>query len=413
MRLPAARGFHNDQIVWGMRETEEKVCGKDGCVLDKRCYWAWLQQAFGAGSAKPWTIYNRFHKDLEGFYKSGARLWNSLEFISERESRLLYSFTPVEAEAIIEVSEKLGHKVITPECEKYPEALKNIFDPPAVLYYRGKLPDFDQTPTVAVIGTRKPEVKTAEAATSMGYQLAISGATVVSGGALGVDSAAHRGAIKGMGKTVAVLPCGLSNGYLVENHMLREQIAQNGALVTEYSLNIGVAKGTFRVRNRLMSGLSCGIVIYGAGEKSGTLLTANSARDQNRDVFVFAGDAENPKAKGSHSLLMDGAKPVFSAEDVLEEYKLRYKLNTKKKRSIVRQPQMQRAAVLAEPELGENEEVSDAARRILFVLNGEMHITEIAESAGLEMSATLAAMTELELMGYVQAYSGRRYKRIQ
>lgn len=387
--------------------------------MDARVYWIWLQHAFGPGSEKPWRIFNRYDGGIPEFHEGGARLWNSLQLVTEKEARMLHSFSLAEAEAILEVSEKLKHRVLTPESEKYPDALRHIFDPPAVLYCRGVLPDVDRTPAVAVVGSRKATEQTLNAALTISYQLALSGAVVVSGGALGGDAAAHKGAMRGMGKTIAVLPCGLSNGYLVQNHSLRERIVENGALITEYALNTGVTKGSFQVRNRLMSGLCCATLVMGAKEKSGTLITAKHAKEQDRDVFVHGEDLLDPACQGSLALARDGAKAVRNAEELLGEFRHRFgerrlgTPHTPVKRNTDQESVMAAAGkVLSEPAEGPEVLSADSAKVLAALAQGERHITELIAGTGLPSHQVLSALTELELLGQVQSRSGRRYRMV-
>ena len=144
--------------------------------MDPRVYWIWTQRAFGAGSPKPWQLFRRFPGGLCAFYAGGPSLWNRMELVSEREAGMLYSYGISQAQALLEYCNKCGQEVITPECEKYPEALRNIFDPPAVLYLKGKLPDVDRIPTVAIVGARKAAEASVRAAEAFGYQLASGGA---------------------------------------------------------------------------------------------------------------------------------------------------------------------------------------------------------------------------------------------
>ncbi len=399
--------------------------------MDKRAYWLWLQHAFGAGSPKPWSIFNRFRGGIEEFHSGGAPLWNSMKFISEKEARMLFAYTISEAEMMLEMSEKLGHHVITPEEDKYPEALRNIYDPPAVLYCKGEIPDVDNSPAIAIVGARKATERGINAATSFGYQLAISGAAIISGGAVGIDSAALKGALRGMGKTVSVLPCGLSNGYLIENFALREKITESGALVTEYPMETGVTKGTFQVRNRLISGFSCAALIIEAAKKSGSLITAKHAKEQNRDVFVFPGegypDYSGKECEGSDALIHDGAKAVFTADEILIEYRRRFasqkphkpvEASGERKARVTVQPNMplitQMAALASMPVFSERNEadtaISEDARKILLALSAEpKHISELEAATGISTSKLLGTITELELEGKIKAHSGRRY----
>lgn len=388
--------------------------------MDKRVYWIWLQHAFGAGSYKPWTLFNRFSGGTAEFYEGGAALWNQMDFISEKESRRLFAFSLQEAELMLELAEKMKQQVLTPECEKYPEALRNIFDPPAVLYVKGNLPDVDKNLSIAVVGSRRASERAVNAATTFGYQLASGGAVVVSGGALGIDTAAHRGALQAMGKTVCVLPSGISDGYLIENYALRQRIAEEGALVTEYPMNTPVTRGTFQVRNRLMSGLCCGALIVEAPVKSGALITARLAKEQDRDVFVFPGDPGNPRSAGSDALMIDGAKGVSTGEEILLEYQHRFFLLREPQKA--RRPVLRKrpAAVLAEPGPFENPMEAQAAgmppniKKVWEFLSAQgetVHVSKMQEETGLSSAQLLGVLTQLELDGLVQAHSGRRYSK--
>lgn len=395
--------------------------------MDNRVYWIWLAHAFGPGSSKPWSIYNRFQGGVREFYDCGAPLWNSMDFVTEKEARLLYSFSLRQAEVLLELSEKMAHKVMTPECEKYPDALRHIFDPPAVLYYRGEVPDTDNTPAIAVVGARKASEKAVSAAMTFGYQLALSSAVVVSGGALGVDTAAHKGALRAMGKTICVLPCGLTNGYLVENYALRERIAEEGLLLTEYPMDTGVQKGTFQVRNRILSGLCCGTLIVEAAKRSGALITAKHAKEQNRDVFAFPGAPGDPKAGGSNALIEDGAKPVKNADMILDEYAQRFSVQMpiygssaeiliEEKEPADKSLTVKSSKgmpVMAEPAPEETDyAVSENAKQVLSVIAREpVHISEITGRTNMRPAEILAAVTELELAGFIKSHAGRRYSR--
>lgn len=402
--------------------------------MDYRAYWILMQQVFGAGSYKPWFIFNSFSGGLEEFFSEGSHLWNSLDYITEKEARLLHSQSIDNAQLLLELGERMGQQVITPQCEIYPEALKNIYDPPAVIYLKGSLPDVDRNPAIAVVGTRKASELSVTAATSISYQLGLMSAIVVSGGALGVDSAAHMGAIRAMGSTIAVLPCGINDGYLIENFKLRERIAENGALLSEYPMNTQVSKGTFQVRNRLISGLCCGTLVVEAATRSGALITARHAKEQSRDVFVFAGPEGDPRYAGCRGLMADGAKPVTNAEEILDEYALRfqerhYRVSEKKTKAKARKRGISKLPIMAEPSdnadgaIAEKAEYSNIEAETIIKENesgpvkavlvalaaGELHVSEIQRQTGLSSPILLATLTQLELSGKVRSLAGRRY----
>ena len=292
--------------------------------MDNRAYWIWIQQAFPPGSRKPTLLSAQYAGGLREFCQGGPRLWNSRRDLTDRETAALRDFSISQAEARLEYAERLGWQVLTPECEKYPELLRNISDPPAVLYLKGSLPDVDSMVSIGIAGARKATQSSLDAARKFGYQLAAGGACVVSGGAKGVDAAALTGALGIPGsRMVSVLPVSLDSTYVTENAKLRNMICSHGgALVTEYFSLSHPEFGTFQARNRLITGLSRGTLLIQAARKSGTMIYATHALDQNRDLFVYPGPEGTVEFAGSRELIEDGARAVVCGEDILAEYGL-------------------------------------------------------------------------------------------
>lgn len=382
--------------------------------MDNRAYWIWMQQAFGAGSPLPWRIHRSVPGGVEAFYQGGPRLWNSLGGIREQEAAALFSFSLEEAQAQLEHALKVGWEVLTPACGEYPQALTHIYDPPAVLYGKGELPDMDSRPALAVVGARKATPETQEKAREFGYQLALGGASVVTGGAVGVDAAVALGAMSGGGPVVSVLPVALNSPYLSKNHFLRQSILEKGgALLTEYFAQQTPGFGTFQVRNRLITGLACGVLLLQAARKSGTVMYASYAKDQSRDVFVWPGPQGDPAFAGGWDLLEDGAKAVERGEEILEEFQYRFAGRGK----IISLPaprawQAEEAAipVLADPGLPA---LSQAQAAVLAALTDTPQaVAQLEEAAGLPAGQLLGALTELELLGLAQSHQGKRYSRL-
>lgn len=382
--------------------------------MDNRAYWIWMQQAFGAGSPLPWRIHRSVPGGVEAFYQGGPRLWNSLGGIREQEAAALFSFSLEEAQAQLEHALKVGWEVLTPACGEYPQALTHIYDPPAVLYGKGELPDMDSRPALAVVGARKATPETQEKAREFGYQLALGGAVVVTGGAVGVDAAVALGAMSGGGPVVSVLPVALNSPYLSKNHFLRQSILEKGgALLTEYFAQQTPGFGTFQVRNRLITGLACGVLLLQAARKSGTVMYASYAKDQNRDVFVWPGPQGDPAFAGGWDLLEDGAKAVERGEEILEEFQYRSAGRGK----IISLPaprawQAEEAAipVLADPGLPA---LSQAQAAVLAALTDTPQaVAQLEEAAGLPAGQLLGALTELEVLGLAQSHQGKRYSRL-
>lgn len=368
---------------------------------DKRAYWMWLQRAFSYGSSKPKSICNRFDS-IEEFYEGGIACWSRMSFVSEGDVTSLSGYRLEQAEITLEYCEKMGYKVLTPECDDYPELLWNIPDPPAVLYMRGDLPDIDNGLPVAIVGSRKTSDIMIKEAEKLSYELSKSGANIISGGAVGVDTAAHRGAMMGGTPTIAVLGCGLDYPYLMENELLRQKIvSKGGALITEYPPNMGVQKGTFQTRNRIISGLSKGVLIVSATKKSGTMITARRATEQNRDIFAVPGSPLIPTSEGPNGLIKDGAVPVTSGYDIIEYYGS----FLKPARAEPVQMRFQEDVKSVLPPY-----ISKEGKMIFDTLDTQpKHISEISFVTGLRPSQILTAVTELELCGIIESYSGQRY----
>lgn len=209
-------------------------------------------------------------------------------------------------------------RIITVEDPEYPPLLQAIHDPPLALYVRGELTVADGV-AVAVVGARRASLYGTQCAERLAYDLALRGVTVISGLARGIDSAAHRGALRAGGRTLAVLGSGLARLYPPEHESLAQQITQHGALISEYPMETPPVPHNFPRRNRVISGLSRGVVIVEAAQRSGALITADCALEQGRDVFAVPGPMSSVTSQGTHQLLKEGARLVTSVEDILEE----------------------------------------------------------------------------------------------
>lgn len=225
----------------------------------------------------------------------------------------------VQVDAEIAKAEKLGIRIVTPADADYPQPLRTLYDPPLALYIRGSWAAKDRQ-AVAVVGTRRPTHYGLSVADRLAYQLARVGFTVISGLARGIDTAAHRGALKARGRTVAVIGSALDCLYPPENAALADEIAENGAVISEYPLGREPDRTTFPYRNRLVSGLSMGVIVVEAGCTSGALNTAEQAMEQGRTVFAVPGRIDSAPARGCHRLIKHGARLVEDVDDVLEEF---------------------------------------------------------------------------------------------
>lgn len=270
----------------------------------------------------------------------------------------------------------------------YPENLKNIYDPPPVLYVKGKITEEDIN-SIAIVGSRKATEYGLKTAEQFGKEVAESGFTVVSGMALGIDSAAHRGAIKAGGRTIAVFACGLNYIYPRSGLSLAKEIIKNGAIISEYPLGIEAVPRNFPARNRIISGMVKGVLIVEANKKSGSLITADFALEQGRDVFAVPGNINSPSSKGTNELIKNGAKLVDSISDIMEEYYGYFDINNV----------CTREAILDETET----EIIN-----LLKISGKS-LDDIIETISIEPSKILSAMTLLEIRGIIKQINGVFY----
>lgn len=350
-----------------------------------------LQMAFGVGSARAFSIYCAI--------ENGGKY-------SEKELEKLNEIDDTQIEEIINDCKNNQIDILTIDDEKYPDILRNISIPPLVLFVKGKMPDFDNDPVICVVGPRKVTDFGRRASYSLSRRLSKAGMIVVSGGALGTDSAAHKGALSVNGTTVAVLGCGILCDYLPQNRELRKEISETGCLISEYPPNFSASKYTFPVRNRLMSALSYSTVIVEAGYKSGALITAKHALEQGKDLFVIPGNPTNYSCKGSNALLRDGAIPLLDASDVFNLY-------------------IPKFADKIDVERAFSEEKRDYSKKIIKKTNislskqGEIVYNNIVKkkfladdfvSTGLGDEEILSALTELEIEGLIKSLPGGIYE---
>lgn len=294
-------------------------------MADTLKYWVWLQACLGYANPKV-NIVRRFYPSVVDFYEGGKQEWLLCGCFTKTEMNNFSTFTLEQAQQIIDKCNRLGYKIYTMDMKEYPNQLKEIYDPPAVLYVNGNLPDVDNILSIAIVGTRNATVVGKKLAYSIGYDLSKSGVIVVSGGALGIDSSSHNGALMAGGTTVCVLGCGINYSYLMSNAQMRSNIAQTGAVISEYPPDTAPQKYSFPKRNRIISALSQGVLVVEAGEKSGALITAETALSQNKDVFAIPGDITNAVAFGTNRLIKQGAKAVTNAQEIIEEYTNKYTL---------------------------------------------------------------------------------------
>ncbi len=299
-----------------------------------------------------------------------------------------------------------GVTVISGDDPSYPPRLKEIYDPPLILYVRGNLEALTK-PGIAMVGTRHPTPYGSGMAERLACDLAVQGLVIISGMARGVDTASHRGAISAKGKTIAVFGTGVDVIYPKENSRLSEQmLALGGALISEFPLGTFAAPQNFPIRNRILSGMSVGVLVVEAAEYSGTRITARCALEQNRDVFAVPGNVTNKNSWGPNTLIKQGAKLVATWEDVWEDLPTEVRLALTPA-STPESPGASTASLFPDEGLPPHE------RKILSLLKADesTHIDEIVEKLETQMSSSeiFAALFELELTGKVRQMPGKNF----
>ena len=305
---------------------------------------------------------------------------------------------------LFEKAEQEIHKALKQKVEiisfldkRYPPELQEIYDAPILLYVKGELPQ-SRIPKVAIVGSRKASLYGLRMAKTIAADLARSGVVVVSGLALGIDSAAHEGALTGSGITLAVLGGGLSKLYPPQNKRMAQEIVKKGALISEYPMEMEPKPQYFPMRNRIISGLSQAVLIVEAGQKSGALITADTALEQGRDVLAIPGNADSERSRGTNSLLKQGAKLVTSAQDILEELQTaKGKENAASSNGLSERKPLNLAP--------------DEEKLFSLLQNEPIHMDTLIEESGLAVNVTISQLSRLQIKGYVKELPGKNFVR--
>jgi len=286
---------------------------------------------------------------------------------------------------------QLGVHLVTYFDEHYPSLLKEIYDPPFLLYVKGNI-EVLHTPCVAIVGTRRASFYGIKTATRLAQGLAETGITVVSGLARGIDTAAHKGVLLARGKTIAVLGCGLDIVYPPENKKIYAEIMQQGAIISEFPLGTPPVARNFPIRNRIISGLSLGVIVVEAALKSGSLITARLALEQGKEVFAVPGQVDTFHSKGTHNLIKQGAKLVETIADILEELSL---------------PMVENPTFMEKQE----RKLDSVSEQILSLLQHPRQLDEIALTLNKNVAELSAILTMLEIQGLIKQLPGKQYVR--
>ncbi len=352
-------------------------------------YWVGFSSVRGIGPMKFRALLNHFG-DLEEAWRADALELKEAGLDKRALGSFMTMRSTISLDGEMEKIERQGVKLLTWEDPAYPPRLLNIYNPPPVLYVKGKILDEDQW-AVAVVGTRGATVYGKEVTQRIAGGLARNGLTIVSGLARGIDSVAHRAALEAGGRTIAVLGSGVDVIYPAESRKLAQATIERGALVSEYTLGTRPEAGNFPPRNRIISGLSLGVVVIEAGERSGALITADFALDQGREVFAVPGNIFRKKSMGTNKLIQQqGSKLVLSVEDILEELNLTMVSQQAEVRAIV--PENETEAALLE-----------------YITADPVHVDEIGQKSGLPIAQVSSTLALMELKGMVRQVGGMSY----
>ena len=364
--------------------------------MERRLYdWVALSFVDGLGSVSYRNLIQKFHSP-ERVFQASAKDLETVGGIRRKVIEQIKGFTKTAAvKGELELIAQHQVALVTFVDDNYPSHLLNIYDPPPFLYVKGELRQEDSL-AVAVVGSRFASHYGKSAAESISRGLAQEGLTIVSGMARGIDTCAHRGALTAGGRTIAVLGCGIAVNYPVENKKLKEAITTQGAVLSEFPMSTPPAASHFPMRNRIISGMSLGVVVAEASHRSGSLITARLALEQGRDVFAIPGSIDSLRSRGTHKLIKDGAKLVEDAQDVITELL----------------PQMRPRPRPAASSQGEEMLLDTAARCILEALGqNQLQIDRIITETGLKSNQISSILLDLELKGMVGQLPGKVFAR--
>ena len=412
-------------------------------------HWIWFAHRPGLSDRVKAALMQHF-SDPEDIFYADSGAFDHLDFLTEEGRSALSDRDLTQAEQILQTCAREKIHILTYRDAAYCARLKNITDPPMVLYYKGRLPDWDASPVIGIVGTRKASAYGLTAAKRMGYQIGRCGGIVVSGMAFGIDGMAMAGALTAGQTVVGVLGCGVDIVYPASNKALFADTERYGCILSEFAPGMPPLKHHFPKRNRIISGLSCGVLMVEAPEKSGSLITARQAAEQGRDVFAVPGNIDMPGFAGSNALLRDGAILVSSGWDVVSEYQALYPDKIRREQGPIHltayPDEVRKAAEAAEKPLpkvaqkaavpsGESRETEKRSKKVIdkaepspysdvnkpkpklsqeeqsivdALQTGERLVDDVILETGLTTGKLLACLTMLELKGIIRRLPGKR-----
>lgn len=357
--------------------------------------WIWFANLKGIATRKKAELLRLFNSPAEIYKADAIELAKTGVLNRDNITAVLSKEYRDTVDRTIEEIDKKNINVISLNSSTYPELLKNICDPPICLYVKGKL--YADELSIAVVGSRRASGYGITVAKKISGELAQSNICVISGMARGIDTAAHVGALSVKGRTIAVLGCGIDLVYPPENKKLMEQIIEYGAVISEYPPGVEPAPHHFPVRNRIVSGMSVGVLVVEAGEKSGSLITAQLALEQGRDVYALPGNVISINSKGTNKLIQDGAKLVTSVQDILDELHWYKNFNTKN--------------VHFENNSKINSSLNNDEKDVFELLSFEsLYIDEIQKKLSINMPLLHSILLSLEMKGLIKRDPGGKYR---
>jgi DNA processing protein len=357
-------------------------------VTDNLAFWVGFSKVAGIGPARLRLLLD-YYGDIQAAWQANPGELRAIGLDRRSVENLVKVRSSLDLEAEVRALERLGVSVLTWESPAYPELLKTIADPPATLYIRGQLTPADEW-ALAVVGTRRATVYGKECTRLLVRGLVEAGITIISGMAYGIDTEAHQTALKSGGRTLAVLGCGVDIFYPPENRKLGQAIIESGALISEYPLGTSPESGNFPRRNRIISGLSRGVLLVEGTIQSGARITTDYALEQGREVFAVPGSILHKSSSGPNYLIQNGAKLVTQVNDILEELNLTMVAHHAEARAII-------------PD-------NEIEATLLQGLSTEpVHIDELGQATGLPAADIASTLTMMELKGMVRQVGGMNY----
>lgn len=389
-------------------------------------------------ASRTYDVLSVWHSAKE-IYNADKDLLRASQLFSDIQLRKMEITDLSIADKIMSDCEEKGWKIVNYEDEEYPPQLRQISDFPLVLYVSGDVKCLTHEMPIGVIGTRKPSQYAIDVAETISIELAKRNALIVSGGAQGIDSVAHNSAMDAGGKTVVIMGCGLGYDYLSVNEPMRNRAEHNGAVITEYPPYTSAKSFQFVQRNRITAAFCKGVLVVEAGEKSGSLSTANRVLKYNKDLFVVTGDARGKGFVGANKLAQNGARVVFSADDILTLYGFEIrnrdsfyfsgtgkavfegiddypegkneKPKKRKNKNIIKAEKSEKTEGEKEKSGINTDLLSQEAKTVYkAILEGEAYLDDIAKKTRIQIRDVLVALTELEFEGIVECGAGNEYR---